>query len=175
VSDASLSLLPDFVSRGQIVSFPVGLVGILVGVEILIGMIAGQFARHANGAVGAVTGIGIDDVGTVSLQNLLALAGDVFGHAEGDGKSLSGTEHGVGDPGVAAGGIEENLAGAELGGAASLGDDVGGGAVLDGSAGVIPLGLTQKCYARKVGGERIQTQHGRVSDAVDQAVAEGFA
>ena len=91
------------------------------------------------------------------------------------GKSFGRAQHGVGDAGVAAGGIEQNLAGAQLPAAASLGDDVGGGAIFHRSAGVIPFGLTQKCYARQVAGERIQTQQRSVADALDQAVAERFA
>ena len=91
------------------------------------------------------------------------------------GKSFGRSQHGVGDAGVAAGGIEQNLAGTQLTAAAGFGYDVGGGAILDRSAGVIPLGLTQKCYARQVGGERIETQQRSVADPLDQAVAKRFA
>jgi len=55
--------------------------------------------------------------------------------------------------------------------AAGFGDDVGRGAILHRSARVIPFGLTQKCYARQVAGERIQTQQRRIADPLDQAVA----
>jgi hypothetical protein len=65
-----------------IVSLPVGLVRILVGIEILIGMLSRQLARHADRTVGAVPGIGIKDVGAVALKNLLALARNVFRRRE---------------------------------------------------------------------------------------------
>jgi hypothetical protein len=58
---------------------------------------------------------------------------------------------------------------------ARLGDDVGRGSILNRSAWVIPFGLTQKCYTWQVDGEGVQTQQWSVADALDQAVAEGFA
>ena len=81
--DASLGLLPDFVGGAVIVSLPVGVVGILVGVEILIGMFGGEFAGHANGAVGTVGGIGVNNVGAVAVQNLFALARNIFAACRG--------------------------------------------------------------------------------------------
>ena len=78
MGDAALGLLPDFVGRAQVVRLPVRFVGILVGVKILVGMLGGQLAREANRTVGAVGGIGIKNVGTVALQDLLALARNIF-------------------------------------------------------------------------------------------------
>src|SRR5450631_2293150 len=173
--NASLGLLPDFVGGPVIVRFPVGVVGILVGIEILIGMLGGELAGQADGAVGAIGGIGIKNVGAIAMQDLLALARNVFRHAQGDGESFGRSQHGVSDASVAAGGVEKNFAGAKLTAAAGLGDDVGGGAIFDRSAGVVPFGLTQKCYARQVGGERVQTQQRSVADALEQAVAQRFA
>ena len=59
--------------------------------------------------------------------------------------------------------------------AASFGDDVGCSAVFDRSAGVVPFSLTQKCYAGQFAGERVEAEQRGVSDALHQAVAEGFA
>src|SRR5580658_9073413 len=172
--DPALSLLPDFVGGSVIVGLPVGLVGVLVGVEIFFGMLRGELAGHPDGAVGTVGGIGINDVGAVALQDLLALARNILRHAQGDGEAFGSAQHRIGNAGVAAGGVEQNLAGAELPTAAGFGDDVGGGAIFDRSAGVVPFRLTQKCYARQVGGQRVQTQERSVADALDQAVAERF-
>ena len=76
-------------------------------------MPGGKFAGLANGAVGAIGGIGINNVRAIGAQNLFALGGNILRHAQGDGKSFSRSEHGVGDAGVAAGGIEQNFAGSE--------------------------------------------------------------
>jgi hypothetical protein len=58
---------------------------------------------------------------------------------------------------------------------AGFGNDVGGGAIFDRSAGVIPFGLTQKGYAGQVGGECVEAQQWSVANAFDQAVAQRFA
>src|SRR5208283_5167309 len=175
VGDAALGLLPDFVGGRVIVGLPVGVVGILVGVEILLGMFAGQLARLTDRAVGTVVRIGINNVGSVALENLFAFARNVFWHAERDGEGFGGSQHGVGDAGIAAGGVEKNLAGAKLATGAALGDDARGGAILDRSARVVPLGLAQKCYAGQVAGECVEAKQRSVADALDQAVSESFA
>src|SRR6202158_4150437 len=139
MSDAPLRLLPDFVGRAVIVRLPVGFVGVLVGIEILVGMLARQFTRHANGAVRTIGRIGIKNVGAVALQDLLALPRSIFRNAKSDGESLGRAQHGIGDASVAAGGVEQDLAGTQPTSASSFGDDVGRGAILNRSAGVIPL------------------------------------
>src|SRR6266700_1795932 len=175
MGDASLGLLPDFVGGPVIMSLPVGFVGILVCVKIFIGMFGGQFSRHANGSVGTVTRIGIKNVGAVTLQNLLALARNIFRHAQSDRESFGRAEHRIGNAGIAAGGIEKNLSGAQLSAPPSLGDNVARGTVFDRAAGIVPLSLTQKCYTRQAGGEGVQAQQGSVADALDQTVAQRFA
>src|ERR1700683_2431058 len=125
--DASLSLLPDFVRGPVIMSLPVGFVRILVGVKILVGMLMGQFARPTNRAIGPVARIGVQNVGAIAQQNLLALARDVFWHAQRDRESFGCAQHGISDAGVAAGGIEQNLPGPQLTAAAGFGPGVGGG------------------------------------------------
>src|SRR3989442_11790883 len=71
VGDASLGLLPDFVRGALIMGSPVGVVGVLVGVEIFLGMCCGEFSRHPDRAVGSIRRIGINNVGAVALEDLL--------------------------------------------------------------------------------------------------------
>ena len=59
--------------------------------------------------------------------------------------------------------------------ASAFGDDVRGGAILNRPAGVIPFGLTQKCYAGQIASNLIEAKERSVSDALDQAVAESFS
>src|ERR1700691_1459409 len=99
-------------------------------------MLGGEFAGLADGAIGAVVRIGIDNVCSVNAQNLLAFGGNVLRHAERYGKSLSRAQHGIGNAGVAAGGVKQSSAGSELTAAAAFGNDVGRGAVFHGTAGV---------------------------------------
>ena len=112
--DTSFRLLPDFVGCAMVVSLPVGIVRILVGVVVKIGMLRGEFARDANRAIGSFGGIGINDVRAVGVQDSFALDRNVFRHAQRDRETLSRADHGVGDAGVAAGGVEQNFAGTEV-------------------------------------------------------------
>ena len=90
MSDATLRLLPDFVGGAMVMGQPVGFVGILVGVEIFVGMLGGEFAGFADGAVRPVAGIGVDDGCAVAMQYLFAFTGNIFRHAEGDGETFGG-------------------------------------------------------------------------------------
>src|SRR5579871_771274 len=174
MGDAALRLLPDFVGCRVVVRLPVGVVRILVGIEVLIRVSRGQLPRHADGAVRSVAGIRINNVGAIALQDLLTLARNIFRHAQRDGKSFRRADHGISDAGVAAGGIEEHLAGTELPATPSLGDNVGGGTILYRSARVIPLSLTQECYARQVSGDRIQSKERSIANAIDETVPQRF-
>src|ERR1700684_1605072 len=131
-------------------------------------MFCGKVAGQANGSVRAFAGIGVENVCAVGCKNLLALDRNVGGHAESDGKAFGGAQHGVGDAGVSAGGIEQDFSCSKLTAAAALGDDVGGGAIFDGATGIVPFGLTQKCDSRQMIGELIETQQGRVANAIVQ-------
>src|SRR5260370_33011510 len=173
--DASLRLLPDFVGCPMIVSFPVAFVRIVVGIEILIWMCTRQLSCQADCAISTVGWIGIKNVGAVALQDLFAFARNILRYAESAGKSFGRAQHGIRDPSIAAGGIEQNLPGTELAAASGFGDDVSGGAIFNRSAGIVPFGLTQKCYTGQVGGERVETQEGSVADTLDQALTQGFA
>src|SRR5581483_9131872 len=53
--DAAFGLLPDLVGRGFVVSAPVGVVRVLVGVEVAGGLGGGELACLADGAIGALT------------------------------------------------------------------------------------------------------------------------
>ena len=88
------------------------------------------------------------------------------------GKPCGGGDHGVGDAGVSAGGIEQNFAGPEFSAGAGLGDDVRGGAVFYRSAGVVPLGLAQQLDSGQVASDALQAQQRSVADQFEAAPAE---
>ena len=105
----------------------------------------------------------------------LRSGGDVGGHAESDGEAHGRAEHGVGDAGVAGGGVEEGFAGErELALALGVGDDGGGGAVFDAAAGVGPLGFAEDLDAGQCARQAVETQQRRVADAVEKGEAERF-
>src|ERR1700676_289690 len=75
MGDSAFGLLPDLVSRPEVMRLPVGVVRILVSVEIFVGMIGVELARYANRAVGAIRRIGINNVRSVGMQNMFTLDG----------------------------------------------------------------------------------------------------
>ena len=88
------------------------------------------------------------------------------------GKPCGGADHGVGDAGISAGGIEQDFAGAEFSAGAGLGDDVRGGAVFHRSAGVVPLGFAQQLDSGQIASETFQAQQRSVADEFEAAPAE---
>ena len=104
---------------------------------------------------------------------MLALLRGVVGQAELDLISFVCADHGVGDAGVAAGGIEDDFAGGELAGALAFQDHVEGGAVLDGAAGIEKLGLGVDLDAGEVGGDAVEADEGGVADQAEQVRSAG--
>src|SRR5271163_2842066 len=109
-------------------------------------MLRGQLPRHANRAVGSIGWVGVHNLCAVGMQNLLALERNIFRHAQGYGKLLRRSQHGVSDAGVAAGGVEQRLTSVEAPAAAALSDNIPSRTVFHRTTGVIPFGLTQQCY-----------------------------
>ena len=121
--------------------FPVGRVVVLVGVEVAVGIGLVDLAAHADGAVGAFAGIAEDHLRAVGFQDAFALDGGVGRQAQLDLVAAIGADHGVGDAGVAAGGVQDDALGIQAAGALAIQDHVEGGAVLHGAAGVEVFGL----------------------------------
>ena len=151
---------------------PVGVVGVLVSVIEADGIVAGQFAGAANGAVGTLVGVSPLDASAIGVEDSLALRGDVGGHGELDGKAEGRAEHGEGDASVAAAGVEEDLAGREQTAGAGVAHDGGGGAVFDASAGVGPLGFGQKRNALEAMHRPLKTDQRRGADTIRDREAE---
>ena len=95
----------------MVVSLPVGVVGVLIGVVIDIRMFRGQFARHADRAIGSIGWVGVQDVGAVCMQDALALDRYILRHAQRHRETLRRTEHGISNSSVAAGRIQQNFTG----------------------------------------------------------------
>ena len=173
MGDLAGGLLPDLRAGGAVVGEPVGVVGVLIDVAEAIWIVAGQLASASNGAVGALAGVGPIHFSPVGTQNPLALRGDVGRHGELDGKAERRAEHGEGNSGVAAGGVEQSLARPEQAAVADIGNHGCGGAVFDAAAGIGPLGLGEERDALKAAKDMVQANEGRVADALRQGGA-GF-
>src|SRR6266404_117542 len=105
----TVRLLPDFRPSAFIMSAPVGVVIVLVGIEILSGRGVKQLARLELRAVAALAGIGFDDPGAIAMQNMFTLCARIARQTEGDTVAQRRAEHGQGNPGVATGRVENRL------------------------------------------------------------------
>ena len=168
VGEGAFGLGPDLIGRGAIVSEPVLIVAVLIGVEVTLGLGCGELAGLADGTVRAISGRSPDDFRTVSGEILFALGRDVGGNAEGDGEVEGGAEHGVGDPGVTTGGVEQAGPPAEEIAAQSVDDDGRCGAILNRATGVEPFGFAEDLDAWEVACELVQSHEGCVADALKQ-------
>src|SRR5581483_4389553 len=104
----------------------------------------GELAGHADRPIGPVIRARVNDIGAVSLEDLLSLSGNVLGHAERNRESFSSTDHRVRNAGIAACSIQQDLPRCELPLPTAFGDNVRGRSILNGSPRVVPFGLTQK-------------------------------
>ena len=111
VRHAAFGLLPDFFRGRAVMRAPVRVVRVLVGVEVLPRLRGRKFARFADGAVRAFGCVGEHDLRTVGANRALALLRYVLRHAQGHREALRRAHHGVGNSGIAAGGIQQRLAG----------------------------------------------------------------
>ena len=163
--DLAGGLLPDLGAGGAVVGEPVGVVRILVSVVEPVRMVAGQFSRPADGPVGTFVGVGPVHFRCEGVEDAFALRGDAGRHGELDGKADRCAEHGEGDAGVAAGGVEQGLTGREQAAGAGVGHHGGCGAVFDAAAGIGPLGLGQEGDAGESADDLVQADERGRADA----------
>ena len=154
---ATFGLCPDLVGGSMVMCTPVGIVGILIRIKIFFGFGGNEFPRFSNGAIGAVARIGINNIRAVGSQNACALKGNVGGHAQRDRKSLRSADHSVGNPGVAAGRIQQNFSTDEFSVSTRLCNDVCRGAVLHRSSWIEPLRFSEKLDARHTPRHTLET------------------
>ena len=96
-------------TRGAVVvGERVRLVAVLVG-HVVGGVLLGHLERELDRAVGALRSLRVDDLGSVHLQELGALGGDVVGHHGLQRVALATADHRQRDPGVAGGRLEDRL------------------------------------------------------------------
>ena len=102
---------PDLRAGRLPVRLRIGGVAVLVGIEVRLGRRLGQLQRLARRAFGAVQPVGHHHLGAVDPEQRPALGARIAGQADGHLHARRRAEHGVGDAGVAAGGIQQPLPG----------------------------------------------------------------
>ena len=103
----------------------------------------------------------------------LRSVGGVGRQAQLDLVAAVGADHGVGDAGVAAGGIENDAAMIQLAGALAVEHHIQRCAVFDRAAGVEVLGLAEDLDIGKLAGNLVQAHQRRVADGLEQRLRRG--
>src|SRR5580692_4374208 len=111
--DAPVGLLPNLVCRGVIVHLPVGWVAVLIRVEILLGLAGNDLVDTSNRAVRSFVPGGSDKLGSKSPEDALALVRGAVRQAKLHGIAKCRRDRSVGNAGIAAGCVDERLAGAK--------------------------------------------------------------
>src|SRR5277367_376893 len=149
MGNGAVGLAPDFRSGGGVVGRGVCGVAVLVRIKIFIAIGFVDFAHAADCAVGAFVSRRIDNFDAVGRENMFTFGRSAGGKAEFHAIAKSGADHGVGDPGVAAGRVENYFAGAEVAGAFASADHGIAGAVFHGAAWIEPFGFGVKFDVRE--------------------------
>ena len=116
VGDAAFGLRDDLGAGGFEVRLPVGVVVVLIRVEVAVRIGVVDFADLADRAVRTLVGGRQHEFGAVGFQDALALDRGVDRQAELHLVAARRADHGVGDAGVAAGGVDQGLVAGQLAG-----------------------------------------------------------
>ena len=146
----------------------IGRMVVLIRVPVALRVRRGELACLPDRPVRAVERIGKDHVGTVGLEQRLALGTRVRGHAHRDADPRRGPEHRVRDGRVAAGRVQQAL-GRQLATRDAVAQDEQRGAVFHRAARVEPLGLEKDGRQRAAkSGRGRQRDERRIADQPPQ-------
>ncbi len=173
VSEQAIGLFDNFAAGGFEMRFPVSRVIVLIGVKITVGVGFVDLAALADGAVGAFSRIAEYHLRAISLEDALALDGSVGGQAQPDAIAARGADHGIGNAGVAACGIQNGVLGTEAAGALAIEDHVEAGTVLYRSAGIEVFRLGVDGDAGHLAADLFQAQQWRVANGGQQVLSLG--
>ena len=123
----------------------------------------GQVARALHARLAAHQ----HDLGAEGLHGGAPFQAHVRGHDQHHAVALHGRGHGQGDAGIAAGGLDEGVAGADLAARLGVADHAQGRAVLDRTGRVVALQLDQDAVAGGTG-QALQAHQRGVADEVFQ-------
>src|SRR5260370_26561341 len=112
--DAASGLLPDFAGRGAVVRLPIGRITVLIGIKIFFWVGRNNFMNPANRAIGSFIAGRNDQLRAERTEDALALRRRAVRKAQLDRIAERGADHRISDAGVAARGVDEDLAAAKL-------------------------------------------------------------
>ncbi len=163
VVEPTSGLGQDLLRCGLVMGQAVVVVGELIRHEVLVGKLAHHLARLQDGPVGAQLGVGEGHLGAEGLDHLAPLDGHRLAHHDHERIPFDRGDHGQSDTGVAAGRLENSLAGRQRTLALGLLDHLECNAILDAAGGVEALQLGENFHPR-IGVEPVDLHHRRAAD-----------
>ena len=167
MSDAPGGLFPDFVRRGLIMGAPIGRVAVLIHIKIPARLGGDNFLRAQNRSVRAFIARRDDQLGAKSLQNFLALFARARRQAKFHAIAQRRGNHGVGDPGISAGRVQDGLARLQLPRPFRFANHFQRGPVLYRAARIEPFRLAEKFHIGIVRAEALEAQKRRIANAIN--------
>ena len=164
VCDATVGLLQDLHRGALVMRARVRGIGVLVGIEVLVGTRGYHVAHHPDGAVGPFARVAVHDAGAVSGHEGLALCTHVARHHKLHAVALGRADQRVSDAGVAGGRIDDGLVTGQRSTPLAVFDHRQRRPVFDRASGIEPLGLGVNLQLRELPIEKPNPQKRRVAN-----------
>ena len=162
--------IQDLRARRRFMGQRVGLISILI--EHPVARLVGRHALgHLDGAIRTPATIGRNDFGAERPQQLPPLIADVLRHDSREPIALDLADHRQRDAGVAAGWLDQRVAGGNAASALGFFDHEEGDAVFDAPRGVEALDLGEDANIG-LGTEALELDRWRVADGVEDGLVQ---
>src|SRR5580700_3152157 len=168
--DAPAGLLPDFLCRGEVVRLPIGRIAVLVRVKVFFRLGRNYLMNPPNRSVRAFVTRCDDKLSAKRTEDAFALMRSAVRQAKFHRIAKRRADRGVGNPRIAAGGINDGLARAESTASEAPLNHTQSRTVLDGSSRIEPLRLGKEFHIRELAADRRQAQQRSVADQIEHTL-----
>src|SRR5580692_1077076 len=172
--DAGAGLLPDLLSGRAVMRLPIRRIAVLIRVEILFRFGCDYLMNAPNCAVGALIAGSNNKLGTKSSEDAFALVRSAVWQAKLYAVAKRRSDHGVGNPRVAAGGVDDDLARAQSTAGQTRLNHAQRRPVLDRASGIAPLGLGVEFHVWKFAANSREPQERRVADQLKHSLPNSY-
>jgi len=172
MSDPSGSLFPNFIRRSLVMGAPIGSVAVLIHIKIFFGLGRNNFPHAQDRAVGAFIPRRDDQFRAKSLENFLALFACACRQAKFHSIPKRRGNHGVCDPGVSAGRVQNGLARLQLPRALRFANHLQRRTILYRAAGIEPFRLAIKFHIGIIRADSFEAQERRIPDTIENVLTD---
>src|SRR5580698_7919226 len=162
MSNAPPGLLPNLIRGGAVVRLPIGRIAVLIRVKVFFRFGRNNLMNPPNRSIRTLVAGRDHQLGSKSTKNALALVGGAVRQAKLHAVAKRRADHGVGNPRIATGGIDDGLAKPQITARQTGLDHAQRRPVLDRTTGVEPLGLGIELHIGEFATDSRKTQKRRV-------------